>query len=79
MLQGVNFAMFRTIGTKKHEEAIKQEFDLMGEEVPMKHVEKLIAKCIVGRFHCKHNSFFFLHGNIWSKRTIKLLEIMMWQ
>jgi hypothetical protein len=33
----------------------------------------------VGRFHCKHNSFFFLHGNIWSKRTIKLLEIMMWQ
>jgi hypothetical protein len=28
MLQGVNFAMFQTIGTKEHEEAIKHEFDL---------------------------------------------------
>jgi hypothetical protein len=28
MLQGVNFAMFQTIGTKEHEEAIKREFDL---------------------------------------------------
>jgi hypothetical protein len=33
MLQG-NFAMFQTIGTKEHEEAIKHEFDLLGEEVP---------------------------------------------
>jgi hypothetical protein len=33
----------------------------------------------VGRLHCKHNSFFFLHGSVWNKRTIKLLEIMLWQ
>jgi hypothetical protein len=58
------FAMFQAIGTKEHEEAIKHEFDLLSEEVRMKHVEKIIAKCLVGRLHCKHNSFCFLHGSV---------------
>jgi len=59
MLQRVNFAMFQTIGTKEHEEAIKHEFDLLGEEVPMKHAEKIIAKCLVGRLHANATHFYF--------------------
>jgi hypothetical protein len=48
--------LFQIIKSKrKHDEAMKCEFNLLGEKVQMKHVQKIVVKCVEKRVKGNHN------------------------